>query len=115
MFVFRDKISENFVKRSQKDFERRMVSFMKEEFDDTVKDSDRDLGEAVHNLTEKAFSYGLTSERSVGIFIITAWYFGLNFDVAYNKPKEILESNKYDESEKATHLRTLVEQAFSPT
>ena len=99
-------------RQSDRDFVVKLARFLHENVPALSSEAPADLVAAVSALTERARGYGLTTERSIAVFALTAAYLGLDFDTAFPPATAVLSAQDMTEAAKARWLEDWTTQLF---
>lgn len=94
-------------RQSVRSFAGRAADFLKKHFQGAQSVGRGELTEQILPLIDKAQHYGLTGERDVVAYIVTAAYLGRNFDEALEQANVILRRGTDSSAVKAQKLEAL--------
>ena len=94
-------------------FLERAVSFLYENFPESLDEDPGELTEAAGGQLERAESYGLVTEQQAMTYITSAWLLGPEFDKEFPAAKETLVSEDFSPDEKKVWLSDWTEKIFA--
>ena len=94
-------------------FIERAITFLYENFPESLDEDTDELTETVGSLIEKADSYGLVTEQQAMTYIISAWLLGVDFDKEFPSAKKTLNSKDFSPDEKSDWLAKWTEKVFA--
>jgi len=94
-------------------FVERAVSFLYENFPESLDEDPRELTETVGAQLEKADSYGLITEQQAMTYITSAWLLGTDFDTEFPAAQQTLAAKEFSPDEKADWLAEWTEAVFA--
>lgn len=95
------------------DFIQRAITFLYENFPESLDEDTDELTEIVGVLIEKAETYGLVTEQQAMNYIVTAWLLGVDFDKEFPAAEETLNSKDFTPDEKSEWLAKWTEEIFA--
>jgi len=104
MLVIRDEQMAVLNQYADKRFEKKMMNFLNQHFDNARQKPKKELLQMVEEQIAKARFYGLTTEIHIATYVTSAWLWGMEFDTEIPEVKEILTSSKYPPDDKAELL-----------
>lgn len=112
MFKIRKEQMDAQHKAVRESFEDRLIEFLCGEFPEAKEAPPEKLRLAVREQIDHALGYGLSEERYVAVYLVTAWLLGQKFDTEFPAAQEILTSKMRSSAMKAEDLQKLTERLF---
>lgn len=101
-----------FVNPNKKEFIKRMMSLLREEFESAAQIPDDEFKAIITNQIKRANNYGVKIETNIAKYIITAFLMGIDFDKNFTGARKILDNNTVDETNKISSLEEWTLQVF---
>lgn len=90
MFEISDQTFSTFERAEEEKFVGRMAAFLREKLPYMADEPDEELRGEIRKLKKQANSYGLTTERTVATYVLTAAHLGLDFVDKFDGARKIL-------------------------
>ena len=88
-------------------FALRVAQFVHEQFEESRATPLNRLSREIEPIMLRARSHGMTTERNVASFVLTAAHLGSDFDTAVDPARHILQDRELSEDQKADRLEHL--------
>ena len=113
MLKIRKEQMANLSGRRTEQFVERIADFLHEEYPETEDIPHEEFLATIHRQTNRADSYGLTTEQQVATYVTCAWLLGLDFDSEFPAAQEVLTSDQHSPEAKREWLAEWTEAIFA--
>ena len=94
------------------DFSVRLAESLARQFSDAAKVPRETLVDGIGQQIDTARAYGLTTERQLYDYVVSAWMLGGNFDTRFPAAKRVLNADDYSPNEKTRWLKQWTRTIF---
>jgi len=103
MFTISEKQIASFQSDATMRFCKKIDIFLRDNFENAKESKPGSLDIAIENQIKKAQKYGMSTERQIITYVLTAWILGESFD-KFNSPSFVLNSNDYSPEDRRLWL-----------
>lgn len=104
MLIIRQEQLEVLRQYTNRQFEEKVIDFLRHHFDDAREESRDELSSPVRKWIANARSYQFMTERQIMIYVTTVWLLGSHFDTQFSDVQEKLKSSEHSPDERAEWL-----------
>jgi hypothetical protein len=98
--------------QSEHDFAVKLARTLHDTVPELASETPGSLVATVKTLVARARTYGLTTERSIAVYALTAAYVGIDFDTAFDPASAVLSARDMSEDQKTMWLEDWTTQLF---